>query len=256
LAPGESTVVELIFRSRTYKTVIKKYATIYSNDPVSPRTKIHLEIEVDAEPDSALYFTMSDNAVSFTENRNKAEIEIVSTSSEDIFLGQITEPVEGLKVEIKNEKIKPGKKGKLRFEWNNPIGKENIEESITFTANDSTIFSIPIFIAGTDPTPTAAEKRKAAAEEKRKENLKESSTGNSENKVQKPGTVRSVRRDAKTGKEIPAISRPGATLKQSKAQQNLTDSKNEQNKEKVVPEEDPAVTKTKPAQEQKDDSGQ
>ena len=240
MAPGDSTVVELNFSSRTYKTVIKKYATIYSNDPVTQRTKIHLEVEVDPEPDSALYFNMSDRSVTFNENRKKAEIEIVSTSSENIILHQLNEPMDGLKVKLKKEKIKPGKKSKISFEWNEPIGKENVNESITFSANDSTFFSIPVFIAGTDPTPTAAEKRKAAAAAKRKEALKNSKTdktGDTNNTAQKPGTVRSVRRDAQTGKEIPVITKEQTT------------------KENTVTKQKPVITKEELEKEKKDDSG-
>jgi len=230
--------VELIFHSRTYKTVIKKYATIYSNDPVTPRKKIHLEIEVDAKPDTTLGFTMSDFAVSFTENRKKATIEIVSTSSENIILNQLNEPMDGLKVDVKNHKIKPGKKTKLKFEWKNDIGKENIEESITFKTNDSTFFSIPVFIVGTDPTPTKAELRKVAAEKKRKEALEKSASGNNENTAQKPGTVKSVKPNGQTQRKIPTIT------------------KSETTPGKTVTKQIPTGTKPEPTQQQKDDSGQ
>jgi hypothetical protein len=158
LAPGESTVVELIFKTRAYKTRISKYATVYSNDPGQPTAKIHLAANVYPSTDTTLPFTFLPDKVSLSQDSKKSKI-ILENKSESRLRIESAEDLEGLKLKIKNDDPKPGQKAELRFEWKSEFEKENVERSITFLAYgdgvDSSRFSIPVVLTGTDPTPPA-----------------------------------------------------------------------------------------------------
>jgi hypothetical protein len=196
LAPGDSTVVEMTFNSRTYRTKIKKYATIYSNDPQKPTMKIHLEVKAGVRPDSTLNFSYSPYSVKLDKDKKKGEIEFFADSQSDMIIQQISPDVYGLDIDIKKDKIKAGKKGKIKFKWKNPVEIENIEKSITFAINDTTRISIPVFIAGTDPTPPAVKKAKQKKAAQSKQNLQKSRTG-ARKALSKPGKVTPVPRKAK-----------------------------------------------------------
>ncbi|UCE65474.1 MAG: hypothetical protein JSU85_11460 [Candidatus Zixiibacteriota bacterium] len=157
MAPGESTVVELIFKTRTYKTKISKYATIYSNDPVQSTVKIHLSANVYASPDSILPFTLSLEKVSLSKDGKKGKIVLENRGDSRLYIEPAGNGIDGLSINVKNDDPKPGQKSELRFEWKNEFEKENSEISVTFltygSGGDSTRFSIPVMLQGTDPAP-------------------------------------------------------------------------------------------------------
>jgi len=176
LAPGESTVVELIFKTKNYRTKVSKYATIYSNDPDQPTVKIHLSSNVYPQPDTTLPYRLSQDTVAFSQKDKKCEIELVNVGNSDLIIEPVGYPLEGLKVNIKNDDPKPGQKSELKLEWAKDFEKENLERSITFQVRGSELgiykFSLPIVIQGTDPTPPkvstkARTKNRSAATTKR-----------------------------------------------------------------------------------------
>ena len=198
--------MELTFNSRTYRTKIKKYATIYSNDPKKPTTKIHLEVKAGAKPDSMVTFSYSPYSVILNKDRKKGEVEFIADSENDMIIRQITPDIYGLDIDINKDKIKAGKKGKIKFKWKNPVEKENIEKSITFAINDTTRISIPVFISGTDPTPKAV-KGKKRKEALSKQNSNRPKTGGKK-ALNKPGQVKPVPQKSQTVKSEPAVKKP------------------------------------------------
>jgi len=175
LAPGDSTVVELIFKTKSYRTKVSKYATIYSNDPDQPTVKIHLSSNVYPEPDTTLPYRLSQDTVAFSQADKKREIELENVGDSRLNIEPIGHPLEGLKINIKNDDPKPGQKSELKLEWAKDFEKENLERSVTFLVRGSEQqmykFSLPIVIQGTDPTPpkvsnTAKTKNRSAASTK------------------------------------------------------------------------------------------
>jgi len=149
--------VELIFKTKTYKTKISKYATIYSNDPDQPTVKIHLSSVVYPTADSTLPYRLSEDRVTLSQENKKGKIVFENVGDSKLFVEPVGGYVEGLKIEVKNDDPKPGQNSELKFEWDEDFAKENMERSVTFhiSGSESGIyrFSVPLTIQGTDPTP-------------------------------------------------------------------------------------------------------
>ncbi len=162
LAPGDSTVVELTFKTRTYKSKLSKAATIYSNDLTKSQVKITVSAQVDPAPDSTLPFTFSPERLEFTQEGKKSELIITNTGDQKLRLSQIGDSYAGLSVKLDKDSLEPGKKTKIKFEWTGEFEKENFERSSTFhvTGSKSARFSVPFIVKGTDPTPPRTPQRK------------------------------------------------------------------------------------------------
>ncbi len=168
--------MELSFDTKSYKTSINKYATIYSNDPSQPQVKIHLSSKVDAVPDTTLPYALSPQRFNFTEKNKKQEIYIENKSDNQLQLNFIDDLFDGLKMDIKKDKIDPWKTSKIKFEWKGEFQKENMARSLTFSMSgqDTTFFSIPIVIQGTNPTPEPAKKEPVKKDPVKKDSEKPS----------------------------------------------------------------------------------
>ena len=231
MAPGESTVVALIFKTRTYKTKISKYATIYSNDPGQSTVKIHLSANVYASPDSILPFTFSEEKVNLSKDEKKGKIVFENKGDSRLYIKPAGNGIEGLSINVKNDDPKPGQKSELRFEWKNEFEKENSEISVTFltygSESDSTRFSIPVMLQGTDPAPPPKVTRPKRTTTKRSADAK--------SKI-----VRKPARRATTAADDPRIVKPKKigkpeTLAPSKEKESLK-KKIEENKSDDSPE--------------------
>ncbi len=155
LAPGDSTVVELTFKTRTYRTKITKAATIHSNDLTQSKLKIKVSAQVDPAPDTTLPFTYTPDKLEFSQDDKTFKVIITNTSDEKLRLSQVGDNYDGLSVELDKDSLKPGKEAKIKFKWTGEFEKENLERSSTFhvIGSGSTRFSVPFIVKGTDPTP-------------------------------------------------------------------------------------------------------
>ncbi len=162
LAPGDSTVVELTFKTRTYKSKISKAATIYSNDLTKSQVRIKVSAQVDPAPDTTLPFAFSPDRLEFTHENRKSEVIITNTGDNKLRLSQIGDTYKGLSVKLERDSLRPGKKTKIKFEWTGEFEKENFERSSTFhiTGSKSARFSVPFIVKGTDPAPPKKPQRK------------------------------------------------------------------------------------------------
>ena len=163
LAPGDSTVVELTFKTKTYKTKVAKSATIHSNDLTQSKIKICVSAQVDPAADTTLPYIYTPDKLEFTQDDKKSEVVFSNSSDQKLHLTQIGGTYDGLSMKLSDKPIKPGKKTKIKFKWEGEFEKENFERSITFvvTGSGSTRFSVPFVVEGTDPTPVKkAAKRK------------------------------------------------------------------------------------------------
>ena len=155
LAPGDSTVVELTFKTRSYKTKITKAATINTNDLTQSNVKIRVSAHVDAVPDATLPFAYTPDKLEFSQDEKKLEVVITNTGDQKLHLTRVGDTYEGLSMKLDDDSLKPGKKTRIKFKWNGEFQKENFERSVTFvvTGSGSTRFSVPFIVKGTDPTP-------------------------------------------------------------------------------------------------------
>jgi hypothetical protein len=155
LAPGDSTVVELTFKTRTYKTKLNKSATISSNDLSQSDVRIRVSAQVDAVPDTTLPFTYTPDKLEFTQDDKKLEVVLTNTGEQKLHLTQVGDIHGDLSMKLDDDSIKPGKKTKIKFNWKGEFQKENFERSVTFvvTGSGSTRFTVPFIVQGTDPTP-------------------------------------------------------------------------------------------------------
>ncbi len=130
LAPGDSTVVELTFKTRTYKTKISKAATIYTNDLTESQVKIRVSANVDPVPDSTLPYTYTPNRLEFTPDNRKLEVVLTNTSKQTLNLTQVGDTYDDLSMKLGKDSLEPEKQTEIEFEWTGGFGKENFERSI------------------------------------------------------------------------------------------------------------------------------
>jgi hypothetical protein len=232
LAPGESTVVELIFQTKNYKTKVSKYATIYSNDPNEPTTKIQLSSIVDPIADSTLPFILRPEMASLSRDSKKARIELENKGAAKFLVQPVGDLLEGLSLDIKNDDPKPGQKSELRFEWAADFQKENLERSVTFlvTGDGGEIarFSVPVIIQGTDPAPKVTSKPPQPARGKTAKTSSVRTPARRSTAGQEPTTVNPA---VKSGDLTPAQAQdkqPAEEEKAAPAQEQTPDSKDDQ----------------------------
>lgn len=147
--------MELTFNTRTYKTKLNKSATIKTNDHAQSDVKIRVSAQVDAVPDTTLPYTYMPAKLEFTQDEMKSEVVLTNTGDQKLHLTQVGDTYEGLSMKLDDDSLKPGKKTRIKFEWNGEFQKENFERSVTFvvTGSESSRFSVPFIVKGTDPTP-------------------------------------------------------------------------------------------------------
>ncbi len=156
LAPGDSTVVELIFNTRNTKSAVVKNATISCNDSTSLSVKIGFSAKVFAENDSLLPFKYTPSIVNFTKDANKkVKLVLENKSDSTLQLASLFGPEGDLKMKIKDEKIKPHDKGTIEFQWKGEFFDLDSTQALTFalTGNGQQKFTIPVVMKGLKPPP-------------------------------------------------------------------------------------------------------
>ena len=157
--------MELTFNTRTYKTKLNKAATINTNDLAQSNVKIRVSAQVDAVPDTTLPYTYMPPKLEFSQDEMKSEVVLTNTGDQKLHLTQVGDTYEGLSMKLDDDSLKPGKKTTIEFIWNGEFQKENFERSVTFavTGSESSRFSVPFIVKGTDPTPVKKVPRKKPA---------------------------------------------------------------------------------------------
>jgi hypothetical protein len=154
LAPGDSTVVELIYDTHTYKGKVDKNARVMTNDTT---LTVDLAADVYMSPDTLSLIRFSPDKLEFDKdaNRNKQTVTIENHSNSKLEITQSTVPLDNMKLKIKDDNIKPGKTGRVEFEWKGDYPKADLAHSVTFqTGLDSMPrFTLGYVIKGTEPPP-------------------------------------------------------------------------------------------------------
>ena len=154
LAPGDSTVVELIYDTHTYKGKIDKNARVMTNDTT---LSIDLAADVFSSPDTMSLIRYSTDKLEFDKdaNQNKQTVLIENHSSARLEITQATDALDNMRLKIKDDNIKPGKTGKLEFEWKGDYPKADLSHSVTFATSLDSMprFTLAYVIKGTEPPP-------------------------------------------------------------------------------------------------------
>ncbi len=147
--------MELSFNTKQYKTLIKKNATIYSNDLANSQSKIYVNARCYATQDTTLPISWGPDKINFKQEEREFEVIVTNKSDKELNLVAVSAGYDGLFMKIKNDLIKPGNEGKIEFIWTDGFQKEHFERSITFVASgdSETRFTIPFVVEGTNPTP-------------------------------------------------------------------------------------------------------
>jgi len=165
LAPGDSTVVELTFSTKAYKTAVTKNATIFSNDLTNGQAKIYVSAKVDPIPDTTITLRWEPSHINFTQKQKSYDVVINNTGESKIDLSTIGDKPDNLSISLDKTVLEPGSSANVKIEWVGEFEKENIERSATFVAGGvtDTRFTIPFVVVGTDPTPKAEHAANKAA---------------------------------------------------------------------------------------------
>ena len=148
IAPGDSTRLEIIFSTRTYKNKVSKSPKILTNEG-PPNKKVNIKVNIVADNDATYPLVFNPFKLSMTSFGNKVNDEIKfvieNVSDEDIKLALIDYPPDILKIELP-DKIKPGKKKYGKVKLIDPDAYQSFEKSFTLELNDlkKTRYTIPV----------------------------------------------------------------------------------------------------------------
>jgi hypothetical protein len=153
LGPGDSTVVELIFGTKTSRGRVSKNAKITCNDTSQASLTIDFAANVIFDPDTISNIRFNPQQLTFSKDTSKCVVTIENFDSLQVNLAMIGLPVDDISAKVKNAAIKKGKNTKLEFEWKGTAPEYDTNHILTFETGlpdkESARFSIPYTIRGT-----------------------------------------------------------------------------------------------------------
>jgi hypothetical protein len=152
LAPGDSTIVALVFNTKTSSGRVSKNARITSNDTSQASLTIDFAANIVAAPDTFSAIRLDPHQMVFSKDAARNTITVENLDSLPVNLTMIGSPADGIKTKVKNTNIKKGESSKLEFEWKGSVPEYDANHVITFETGipqGITRFSIPYTIKGT-----------------------------------------------------------------------------------------------------------
>jgi len=168
LAPGDSTVVELIFNARTVMRPplpVKKSATVSSNDQTQSRLSINFTSRIIPDSDTVSTIAFGPRLIEFSPDNRKAEIEFENIDdSLSLTATQIGYLMDDFNIDIPKKPLKPGKKDKIMVEWKGEKPEYDVDRSLTFDtgSQENSRFSVSYTIKGVKGPKQAPAKSHAA----------------------------------------------------------------------------------------------
>jgi hypothetical protein len=183
LAPDDSTVVELIFGTKTSKGRVSKNAKITCNDTSRASLTIDFAANIISDPDTISNIRFNPQQLTFSKDTTKCSVTVENLDSLQVNLVMAGLPLDGINAKVKNAAIKKGKTAKLEFEWKGTPPEYDTNHVLTFATGlpdkESARFSIPYTIRGTKgPKPGTTPQHAAPITAKGAQNIgKPNSTG-------------------------------------------------------------------------------
>jgi hypothetical protein len=159
LAPGDSTVVELVFGTKTSKGKITKNARIMSNDSTRAVVTIDFSGNIVVQPDTTSLIRVAPDQMQFGKDAKKGSVTVENHSGTQIKLQMVNQPMDQFKYKFGPNLINGGDSRKLEFEWKGKTPEYDINHVFTFETGDMNVsrISIPYTIKGEKgPKPTPA----------------------------------------------------------------------------------------------------
>ncbi|OGC90132.1 MAG: hypothetical protein A2W25_11115 [candidate division Zixibacteria bacterium RBG_16_53_22] len=172
LAPGDSTVVELVFNTNSVvkpPLVIRKHANITSNDSTQAVVAINFEGKVVPDTDTVSTMAFGPKILQFGPDDRKQEITFENVKdSVSLSVKLVGYVMDDLAIKVPNKPIQPGKKGKIEIEWKGDLPEYDVGRSLTFKtgSSESPQFSAAYSIKGAKgprPAPSKPIKPQQAA---------------------------------------------------------------------------------------------
>jgi hypothetical protein len=159
LAPGDSTVVELVFGTKTSKGKVTKNARIMSNDSTRAVVTIDFAGFIVVQPDTTSLIRLTPSQLQFSRESKKGSITVENHGGSQINLQMVSQPVVEFKYKFGSNLINGGDSRKLEFEWKGETPEYDINHVFTFETGDMNVsrISIPYTIKGEKgPKPAPA----------------------------------------------------------------------------------------------------
>jgi hypothetical protein len=166
LAPGDSTVVELIFNTKA-KGKVSKNARISSNDSTRASITIDFTANIVGDPDTLSSIRMTPAQLAFSKDTTKYSLVVQNMDSVQAKVVQVGTSPDGVSAKIKNGIIKAGTSGKVEIDWKGTQPEYDSNHVLSFDTGIKGVsrFSVPYTIRGLKgPKPgTVAQKPTANA---------------------------------------------------------------------------------------------
>jgi len=167
LAPGDSTVVELVFNGKTARVGPKTVnATVSSNDSTAAGMRLSFSARAVADTDTVSTILFSPRLIEFGKGQEKRQIvfENVKDSS-NIVISHVGYLMDDVVVKTENESVKMGNGTTVKLEWDGDTPEYDIERSLTFETGSNKVprISIPYVIKGTKGPKLPAQQHAAKA---------------------------------------------------------------------------------------------
>ncbi len=169
LAPGDSTVVELVFNTGTVARPpmnVRKSANILSNDTNSPTIPISFAGKVVADTDTVSTMVFKPNAFQFGPENRKFEISFENVNdSTALNIRPVGYIMDDIAIKHSGKAVEEGRRGKVDIEWKGDVPEYDVNRSITFETGSvaSPHFTVAYSIKGTKgprPLPPAQQAHK------------------------------------------------------------------------------------------------
>ena len=150
LAPGDSTVVELVYGTKTAKGKVNKNARIMSNDSTRAIVTIDFAGFIVVSPDTSSLIRVAPEQLSFDKASKKGSAVVENHSGATINLNMVSRPRDDIKYKFDNKPISGGDSKKLEFEWKGKAPEYDYNGVFTFETGDASInrVSVPYTIKG------------------------------------------------------------------------------------------------------------
>lgn len=153
LAPGDSTTIQVTFKTGHYKNNVSKSVTVFSNDPDKKSIRFFLDAIIDAAPDTTIPFTWTPTSLEFFPENKEMAVEFENHSGEPLYLGPIGGIDKNISLKIDHSEVQPAQKTKIVFHWEGTFSRETQKASQTFTivGQRERRITIPFEAIFTDP---------------------------------------------------------------------------------------------------------
>jgi hypothetical protein len=151
LAPGDSTVVELIIKGNSIKYKKTVSADISSNDALAAKIRIRFSAAALPDTDTVSTVFFSPKILEFGEEHRRQKITVKNYEDlSALALMPVGYVMDAISIDYPSKPLKSGGKDEIKLTWKGEIPEYDVERSLTFDTGSDSLprFSIPYVIKG------------------------------------------------------------------------------------------------------------